>query len=271
MHLMQCQGAEKWAKSIGFSPHYYSAWKQWRGVICWHFQPQQMEFPVPKNCWQDAHLVLSACHYRHYHLHLLSSLASDLFLLLYFILYFLCFLTSWFNFSKFFVIAVWTVFPLLRIHSPSHSFSVVQNIWIPSKRTRLSHDVKTARSTPWITQATTAHPTVSPKERTSTSMSPSTSTPSIPPLSWAWKPWGEMVCPYPLSLLLLSQPQPQAPIFRLPSRLACPTTLSPQPNHLHLAFLATMVHRLTSSMPTTPSNLQGNLAIQVAALLLRAK
>lgn len=148
---------------------------------------------------------------------------------------------------------------------------MVQNIWIPLRRTRLSRDVKTARSTPWITQATTAHPTVSPKERTSTSMSPSTSTPSIPPLSWAWKPWGEMVCPYPPSLLLLSQPQPQAPISRLPSRLACPTTPSPQPNHLHLVFLAIMVHRLTSSMPTTPSNLQGNLAIQVAALLLRVK
>lgn len=80
MLLMICQGAEEWAKSMGFTPHYYRAWEQRSGVIFWHFHLGQMEFPVPKNCWHVARLVLSGCHYRHYHLHLLASLASDHFL-----------------------------------------------------------------------------------------------------------------------------------------------------------------------------------------------
>lgn len=213
MHLMQCQGVEEWAKSIGFAPHYYSAWKLWRGVICWHFHPWQMEFPVPKNWWQVAHLVLSGCHYHHYHLHLhlFSSLASDLFHLLPSI--------SILVFSAFNLISVNLLFvcPKLLFSCSPHSYptflfwSVLQNTWIPLKRIHLFHDVKTVRSTHWITQATTAHPTASQKGKMSTLMNHCTSTHSTALLIWAWKSWGEMVCPFPPSLLLPSQLLLQAP------------------------------------------------------------
>lgn len=146
-----------------------------------------------------------------------------------------------------------------------------QNTWIPLRKTHLSHDVKTVRFTPWITRATTAHPTASPRERTSTSTSPSTSTPSTALPSSVWKRWGETVYPSPTSLLLPSQPQLQAPTSRSPSRPACLTTPSLRPSPLHLACLATTAHRPTSSTPITPSNLQDNLSIQVASPPARAK
>ncbi|KAJ0009448.1 hypothetical protein NQD34_001150 [Periophthalmus magnuspinnatus] len=74
---------------------------------------------------------------------------------------------------------------------------------------------KKTRSTPWTTRATTAPPTASPaKGRTSTSMSPSTSTPFTTQLTLAWKSSGGTAYLCPPSLPLPSPPPPQDPIFR---------------------------------------------------------